>query len=101
MNCRLLQSCFSILFTLAAAADEPHAESTLLPVSALTPVGFVNGTFAGDVNGDGTEDRLHLVHCWALDGSAWIKQTCLVTRSSALVSYSTVRLSLEKNISTP
>jgi hypothetical protein len=53
---------------------------------------------AGDVNGDGIEDRLILVHYWAPEGRASIKETSVVTRSSASVSCSTVRPFLEKNI---
>ena len=250
MNCRTLYPCFSILIALVASADEPHSDSTLLPVSVVKPVEFVDGTFAGnvtteeigrmgrrelkldgghshdfvtkdgetvetrtltayrdailgggtldngyatacasrfvegwsiweflrhakparlshfdkdwmgtlsvdlvgwvgsderkrreadvkagkslsdyaksggvqslslgektstfeahrnyriqwlaagDVNGDGIEDRLILVHYWAPEGSASIKETCVVTRSSASVSCSTVRPFLEKN----
>jgi len=95
MNCRTLYPCFSILLALVASADEPQSDSTLLPVSVVKPVEFVDGTFAGEthreVDGDVIEERLFLVRCGAPEGSASIKQTRVMTGLSASVSCSTVR----------
>ena len=52
MNCRTLYPCFSILIALVASADEPQSDSTLLPVSVVKPVEFVDGTFAGNVTAE-------------------------------------------------
>lgn len=54
---------------------------------------------SGDVDGDGVEDRLILVHLWAPEGSASIKGTYLVSRPSAATSCSNVKPFLEQNSS--
>ena len=52
---------------------------------------------SGDLNGDGAEDRLILVHRWALEGTASSTDFYLVTRKSTKASCSVVKSYLEKN----